>query len=207
MQNYAVPSHLGKGKNKMLKLRTGTHGELEKYYPLLQADFDDKELLPKLYIHKAMLKGDMELCLIYDEESGIDLAYALVVKRGLYGYVLLKYFGVHPWYREQGLGVQAMRLLNKRYINKQGILAELTVFDDEDDQLLRKLRKFFARFGYVKIKSDYRIGGSEVELMVKPIMGTENIDSYAHRIIRDFYTRCLSPADMEKMIDIKPVKD
>ncbi len=191
----------------MLKIRTGTHRDLERYYSLMEQDFDEKELLPKLYIHKAMLKGDMELCLVYDEQSEIELAYALVVKRGIYGYVLLKYFGVHPWYREQGIGVQAMRLLNKRYIDKQGILAEITVFDDEDDQLIRKLRKFFARFGYVKVKSDYRIGGSEVELMVKPIVGNGEIQGYAHRIIRDLYSRCLSPAAMDKMIDIKPVKD
>ncbi len=190
----------------MLKLRIGNHTDIEKYYIALQNDFDEKELLPKLSIHKAMLKGEMEFCIFYDDMTQMEEAYALVVKRGVYGYVLLKYFGVLPFYRGQGIGVNAMRLLNKHYAEKQGILAELTVFDDEEDQTLIKLRKFFARFGYVKIDSDYRIGGSEVELLVKPIQGSEKIDAVAHRMINDFYSRVLSSAARSKMIDIKPIE-
>ena len=148
----------------------------------------------------------MELCIIYDDQSGMELAYALTVCRGVYGYVLLKYFGVLPWYRDQGIGVNAMRLVNKHYADRQGILAEITVFDDDEDQTLRKLRKFFARFGYVQIESDYRIGGSEVELMVKPICGSENIAPIAHRIINDFYGRVLNDSAYCRMIDIKRVK-
>ena len=69
--------------------------------------------------------------------------------------------------------------MNQRYADKQGLLAELTTFEDEKGEYLRKLRKFFARFGYVKIESDYRIGGSPVELMVKPLQGTRTWD-FAH---------------------------
>ena len=70
-----------------------------------------------------------------------------------------------------------------------------------------KLRRFFARFGYVEVKSDYRLGGAEVQLIVKPIKGTAEISPVSHRIIRDFYSRCLSAAAMARMIDIRPVKD
>lgn len=189
----------------MLKLRIGNHIDIEKYYIALQNDFDEKELISKLSIHKAMLKGEMELLIFYDDETQLEEAYALTVKRGVYGYVLLKYFGVLPFYKGHGIGVNAMRLLNKHYAEKQGILAELTVFDDEENQTLNKLRKFFARFGYVKIDSDYRIGGSQVELMVKPIKGSEKIESVANRMIRDFYRRVLSGAAMDKMIDIKSI--
>ena len=191
----------------MLKLRVGGQRDLHKYYNIIAMDFDQKEMLPSLLMHKAMLKGDLEMLIMYDEQSEMDLAYAITCRSGLYGYVLLKYMGVLPWYRERGLGVQMMRLINKHYINKQGIMAELTVFDDEeDDSMLRKLRKFFARFGYIKLDSDYHIGGSEVELMVKPIKGDGNIQNVEHRIINDFYSRLLTPSQMEKMIDIKPVK-
>ena len=99
-----------------------------------------------------------------------------------------------------------MRLLNKRYADRQGILAELTVFDDADGDYLRKLRKFFARFGYQDVRSDYRLGGAPVDLMVKPIRGTAEIAPVAHRMIADFYSRCLRPVSFAKMVDIRPLK-
>lgn len=190
----------------MLNVRKGGHRDLTRFYPVMEMDFDKKELLPKVVIHKALLNGSQELLIFFDDESNIELGYALVCCRSLYGYVLLKYFGILPWYRDKGIGVEAMRLINKRYADRQGILAELTVFDDSDGEYLKKLRRFFARFGYVGVESDYRLGGAEVELMVKPIKGTEDISAVAHRMIRDVYSRCLSAVAMNRMIDIRPVK-
>ena len=190
----------------MLALRTGGHRQLERLYSAFELDFDRRELLPKSSIHKAMMAEDQELLVFYDEESGITAGYALVMVRGVYGYVLLKYFGILQWFREQGLGIQAMRLINKRYADRQGILAELTVFDDADGDYLRKLRKFFTRFGYQDVRSDYRLGGAPVDLMVKPIRGTAEIAPVAHRMIADFYSRCLRPVSFAKMVDIRPLK-
>lgn len=190
----------------MLTIRKGGHVELERFYSAMEIDFDQKELIGKWSIHRAISAGDQELLLFSDAESGIDVGYALVMCRGLYGYVLLKYFGILPWYRGKGLGVEAMRLINKRYADRQGILAELTTFDDEKGEYLRKLRKFFARFGYVQIRSDYRLGGSPVELMVKPLQGPWDVAPIAHRMIRDFYSRCLRFSSYERMIDIRPVQ-
>ena len=190
----------------MLNVRKGGHVELERFYSAMEIDFDQKELLGKWSIHRAMSAGDQELLLFSDAETGMDVGYALVMCRGLYGYVLLKYFGILPWFRGKGLGVEAMRLINKRYADRQGLLAELTTFDDEKGDYLRKLRKFFSRFGYVQVESDYRIGGSPVELMVKPLQGAWDIAPIAHRMIRDFYSRCLRFSAYERMIDIRPVK-
>jgi hypothetical protein len=190
----------------MLALRTGGHRELERLYSAFELDFDRRELLPKISIHKGMMAGDQELLVFYDEESGITAGYALVMVRGVYGYVLLKYFGILQWFREQGLGIQAMRLINKRYADRQGILAELTVFDDADGDYLRKLRRYFARFGYQDVACDYRLGGAPVDLMVKPIRGTAEIAPVAHRMIADFYSRCLRPVSFAKMVDIRPLK-
>ena len=190
----------------MLTVRKGGHVELERYYSAMEIDFDERELLGKWSIHRAMSAGDQELLIFSDADTGMDVGYALVMCRGLYGYVLLKYFGILPWFRGKGLGVEAMRLINKRYADRQGLLAELTTFEDEKGEYLRKLRKFFARFGYVKIESDYRIGGSPVELMVKPLKGPWDVAPIAHRMIRDFYSRCLRFSSYERMIDIRPVK-
>ena len=190
----------------MLKLRKGGHKELEKYYGLMEIDFDSEELFSKLTIHKAMLNSDMELVILYDEDSRMDIGYALVCLKNLYGYVLLKYMAVMPWYRGRGFGVELMRQLNKRYANTQGILAELTEFPDEDEDRLKKLRKFFSRFGYEEVAVDYTISGTRANLYVKPICGTAEIAPVAHRIVRDFYARCLNAFAVEKMIDIKPLK-
>lgn len=188
----------------MLKLRRCGHADLRRIYPAFELDFDKKELLPKLGIHKALLRGDMELLAMYDEETGVEMAYALVGCRNVYGYVWLKYFCVSPWYREKGVGVQAMRLLNRRYADRQGIVAEITAFDDADGSTLRTLRRFFARFGYVEIDSDVCIGGEQAHVMVKPLQGSEEISPVIHRVLLDFYSRALTPAGLRKMVELRP---
>ena len=190
----------------MLSIRKGGHADLEKYYPLMEMDFDSEELIPKLSLHKAIMNGTAELLVVYEQESNLDVAYALVLCKNLYGYALVKYLGVLPWYREHGMGVETMRFLNRRYAGRQGLIAEITEFPDEDPNRVKKLMKFFARFGYVEAESNYRIGGVKTHLMVKPIKGSADIAPIAHRILPDFYTRCMTDRAVSKMIDIRPVK-
>ena len=187
----------------MLNLRNGTHKDLEKVYQLMEMDFDSEELLPKYTIHKAMMTGTTELLIAYDDESGMDLGYALAFIKGMYNYILLKYIAVFPWYREKGVGVEFMRLINKRYAEKQGIVAEITEFPDDYPNHLVKLFRFFARFGYTEVPSSYKIGGTAAHIYVKPIKGTAEIKPVLHRIIRDFYSRVMSYSAMYAMIDIK----
>ena len=190
----------------MLDMRKGGHVELEKYYPLMEMDFDSEELMPRLSLHRALMNGTAELLIVYEKESGLDLAYALAIVKNLYGYALLKYMGVLPWYRGRGMGVETMRFINRRYVDKQGLIAEITEFPDEDKDRVKKLRKFFARFGYVEIDSDCRIAGVKSNIMVKPLKCGGDISPLIHRILPDFYGRCLSPAGLRKMLDIRPVK-
>ena len=190
----------------MLTLRKGGHRDLERYYGLMEVDFDSAELIGKLAIHRAISRGDQELLIAYDDESGLEAAYALVCCRGLYGYVLLKYFGVFPWYRGKGLCVEVMRLLHKRYADRQGVIAEITEFADPEPDHQKKLFRFFKRFGYEEIESDYRISGTTAHVFVKPIRGEgEDITGVYHRVLADFYTRCLTPGTMSRMIDLRPV--
>lgn len=190
----------------MLSIRKCGHKELSRYYQLFEMDFDSEEMLPKLAVHKALMNGSMELLAVCDEESKMDLAFVLVGSKNIYGYVLLKYLSVMPWCREQGIGIETMRLINRRYAENQGIIAELAEYPEDDPARRRKLMRFFARFGYVEAESDYRIGGGDVKLMVKPIKGTAEIEPVAHRIILDFYKRILAPASMQRMVDIKALK-
>lgn len=191
----------------MLTLRKGGHRDLERYYPMMEVDFDSEELLGKLALHRAISRGEVELLIAYDDETMLEAGYALVCQRGLYGYVLLKYVAVFPWYRGKGLGVEIMRLVHKRYADKQGVIAELTEFDDPEPDHLKKLFRFFGRFGYAEIPSDYRIGGVTAHVLVKPIRGEgENITGVYHRVLADFYSRVLSPAAMRRMLDLHTVR-
>lgn len=176
-----------------MKLRICGQGELGRAWPLFETEFDEKELLPRLGVRRAMLRGDMELLAMVDEESRIDVAYALVGCRGLYGYVWLKYLAVLPWYRERGVGIECMRLLHKRYADRQGVVTELTAFGEDDGQTLRALRKFFARFGYVELESAAAFDGVKDHVMVKPIKGTAELEPVIGRVLRDFYSRATLP--------------
>lgn len=86
----------------MLTIRKGGHRDLERYYGLMEIDFDSEELLGKLAIHRAISRGEQELLIVYDDETNLEVAYALCGVKSLYGYVLLKYMAVFPWYRGRG---------------------------------------------------------------------------------------------------------
>ena len=124
----------------MLTLQKAGHRDLERYYPLFETDFDSEELLGKLTIHRGISNGSIDFLTLRDEQSGMDAGYALVLTKNLYGYVDLKYFAVMPWFRGRGFGIQLMREINRRYADSQGIVTELTEFDDPDPDRLRKLR-------------------------------------------------------------------
>ena len=189
----------------MLQLQKLGHRELERYYPLLETDFDSEELLPRLAVHRGMLNGSLEFLTLRDDQSGFDAGYALVLTKNLYGYVDLKYMAVMPWFRGRGLGIQLMRELNGRYRDSQGVIAELTEFDDPDPDRLRKLRKFFNRFGYEEIASDCAIRGVRDNILVKPIRGGADLSGIIHRVLPDFYTRFMPESAVYRMLEIKKV--
>ena len=190
----------------MLKLIKVGHREMQRYYPLMETDFDSEELIGRLAMHKGISNGSIDFLVFREEESGMDAGYAVVLTKNLYGYVDLKYFAVMPWFRGRGLGVQLMRELNRRYADTQGIIAELTEFDDPDPDRLKKLRKFFTRFGYEEIQSNCTIRGVKDNLLVKQIKGSADLTPVAHRVLPDFYTRFMTPTAFWRMMDIKSVK-
>ena len=55
----------------MLKVKTATGAEFSHYYTAMQLDFDEKELLPKTAIRRAIRRGDQEFLLFCDEATGL----------------------------------------------------------------------------------------------------------------------------------------
>lgn len=186
-----------------LKLRKGGHRDLEKYYTLMEMDFDSAELLPKMTLHRAISRGSVELLMAYDDESNLDVAYALTFPEGMYNYVLLKYIGVLPWYREHGMGIETMRMINRRYAEKQGIVAEIAEFEDDYPDHIPKLLRLAARFGFEETDVEYAIAGTKTHLMVKPLKGTADIKPVAGRIMADFYTSCVPFEKAKKIVTMK----
>ena len=182
-----------------LTIREGGHRDLDRMYPSMEMEFDSEELMSKLTMHKAMMNGSARLLILCDGESGITVAYAFVLTKNMYGYVLLKYFSVLPWYRRQGVGVESLRLIHREFAEKQGILTEITDFPDENADRQNQLRKFFARFGYVDVPVSMTVSGTAAHVLVKPIKGTWEIEKVAPRILRDFYSRVLTPPGMAKI--------
>ncbi len=187
----------------MLTLEKLGHRELERYYPLLETDFDSEELLGRMAVHRGMINGSIDFLALRDEQSGLDAGCALVLTKNLYGYVDLKYMTVMPWFRGRGFGIELMRALNRRYADAQGILAELTEFDDPDPERLRKLRKFFTRFGYEEIPCACTIRGVKDHLLLKPLRQSTDLSPVIHRVMPDFYTRFMPEAAFYRMMDIK----
>lgn len=185
----------------MLKLRKGGHSDLRKYYGIFEIDFDKRELLPRMSIHKGLIEGTFDILIAYDDESGIDLGYALVFAKNVYRYVLLKYFAVFPWYRDKGVGSEAMDLLAEYYSDRQGMIVEIPEFENNEKEQIDSLHAFFEKKGFREIAADYYIGGAETSIMVKPLGGSAEIEPVYHRIINDFYTRVLPPSS--DMIRIK----
>lgn len=187
----------------MLKIRKCGHKDLEKYYSLISVDFNSEEIISRLYIHMAMHTGALEMLVFYDEETGIDIGYAIVFTKSLYGYVLIKYLAIFPWHRNKGYGDMAINLISERYKDKQGIIAEIADFKNNDPDHHIKLRRFFAYYGFISAKADYRIRGVKTSLMVKSEKGTADISPVVHRIIRDIYSGILPKSVMSKIIEIR----
>ena len=88
----------------------------------------------------------------------------------------------------------------------QGIITELTEFDDPDPDRLRKLRKFFGRFGYEPLEADCSIAGVRDNLYVKPLKSDADLSPVIHRVLPDFYTRFMPVSAVWRMLDVKAGK-
>ena len=74
---------------------------------------------------------------------------------------------------------------------------------DEDKDRLRKLRKFFNRFGYEEVAADCSIAGVRDNLYVKPLKGSADLTPVIHRVLPDFYTRFMPASAVYRMLEFK----
>ncbi|MCL2462514.1 MAG: GNAT family N-acetyltransferase [Defluviitaleaceae bacterium] len=183
-----------------LKLLQSDVSALSRVWPKMRRDFHGSELIPKIYLRRALRKDAYDLFLLTDE-SGAERGYAVVNPRSLYGYVLLLYIGVEPELRDRGLGGELLRLLTGRYREKQGMLVELTHVPGDEADLDRR-RKFYYRAGFVDVPCVYNLFGLDCGLMCRGLSGTADIGEVAPFVIRDLYGRNMPEAMVERFIKI-----
>lgn len=174
---------------EMLQIRKGTHIDLEKYYGLIENDFDERELISKIPLHKAVMQNYGELLIFFDDDTNEEIGYAFVLTKNIYKYTLLKYFAILPWCQEKGYGTKALELLIDRYSESRGLIAEVPKFEENDIEQLKGLFRFFAAQGFVAIRDEYYISKVPTVILIKGIRGTANISPVYKHIMDDFYSR------------------
>lgn len=189
----------------MLRIKKCGHKELHDYYKVMKSDFEKSELPPEIVFQKALLQNQIEFLLIVDDTVKVTIAYAVVCPKSMYGYGLLMYFAVMPWYRGKGLGTDALRLINKRYNSLRGMLLEVTNHPDKatGDRRIR----FYQREGYEIVRcGDYTLFGVPARIMVRQKKGLPDPGPVMHRIMPEIYTHLFSETTVRKNIIVKPYK-
>ena len=186
----------------MLRLKKCSYKEMHNYYGMMEQDFNKTILPPEIVFHKALFQHQIELVVVMDDTIKVAIAYAIVCPKSLYGYAMLMYFAVMPWYRDKGLGTEAMRLIDRRYSRLQGILVEIPQGDSAD-----AAADFFGRLGYKTVKcGPYTHSGVPTKIMARLPEGAPSPAPVMHRVIPELYTHIYSDTTVGKLINIQPAK-
>jgi len=189
----------------MLRLKRGSYKEMHQYYANMQQDFEKDELLPEIVFHKAIFQKQADLVLVQDDSIKVTIAYALVCPNSLYGYGLIWYFAVLPWYRGKGLGTEAIKLINRHYGKLRGLLLEVT--EVPDTETANRRIKFYNNLGYRVVKcGPFKLNGINTKIMVRQSASMPDPGPAMHRILPEIYSHLVSDTTIEKIIDIKPLK-
>lgn len=189
----------------MLKLKKAGYKEMHKYYAIMQEDFNKDELVPEVVFQKALFQRTADLVLVVDDTIGVTIAYALVCPKSLYGYGLLWYFAVLPWYRGRGLGTEVMKLINQKYGRLRGMLLEIT--EVPDAATANRRIQFYNNVGYRVVKTgDIKLNGIPMKIMVRQLAAAPDPGPYIHRILPEIYGHMFSEPMVEKLLDIQPIK-
>lgn len=189
----------------MLKLKKAGCTEMHKYYAIMQEDFSKDELVPEIVFQKSLFQRSADLLLVVDDTIGVTIAYALVCPKSLYGYGLLWFFAVLPWYRGRGLGTEAMKLINQKYGRLRGMMLEIT--EVPDAATANRRIRFYNNVGYRVVKTgDIKLNGIPMKLMVRQPASAPDPGPYIHRILPEIYSHMFSEPMVEKLLDIQPLK-
>jgi GNAT superfamily N-acetyltransferase len=186
-------------------LRKGDLRDIHEIYRRsMKKEFHRFERMPEWLALGASARGAQELLLLSNEQ-GLDVGYLFCVKNSLYGYVLINYLAIFPEYRGGGYGGIALELAADYYSDRQGLIVELTNTPGEEEDTWRRQR-FYSRWGFEEIPSDYKLGGVETFLMVKPLRGPAQIGSIAHLVIPEIYRTVAPDFMVRRAVEIQPVE-
>lgn len=198
-------SKIGNERNKvteMLVLKKAKPKDVRNYYGLLRYEFRKPELVPHLNIQSAVRRDEMELLLISDDRVNVVVAYAFVSHRGMYGYPLINYFCVMPWYREGGYRENSLHLIIDRYRDKQGLLIELPEYEGGEVNF-DSTKEFYENFGFEEIPCRYYKNGVKTHILNCPLKSRKSAEGIIGRIIPEIYERSIGSAVLLRNIRIE----
>ena len=173
--------------------------EMRRMYGIMRREIHSLSRIPLWWLLTAESLGHQE-CLVIEDEIGYATGYAACSVQSLYGYVLMNFLGFE--YDLQSMA--AVKSLVEWYGDRQGIIVELTAEPGEREKFEHDL-DFYRSCGFRRVRSNYILAGETVQLMVRPICGTWNISSVAHRVVPDIYSAIVPAPIRRKLVKIKPV--
>lgn len=186
----------------MLVLSKAKNKDIRSYYGLLRYEFRKPELVPHLNIQSAVRRDEMELLLIHDDKLNVVVAYAFVSHKSMYGYPLINYFCVMPWYREGGFKENSLHLIIERYKDKQGLLIELPEYSGGEINYESSL-EFYKNFGFEEIPCKYYKNGVKTHILNCPLKSKKSAEGIIGRVIPEIYERSIGSAVLLRNIRIE----
>lgn len=189
----------------MLRLKKASFKDMHEIYTMMKQDFEEGEMAPEIVFQKALFQKQADLVLVVDDTIKITIAYALVCPNSLYGYGFIWYFAVLPWYREKGLGTEAMRLIDQKYGRLRGLMLEVT--ETPDKETANRRIKFYEKNGYRVVKTGpIKLNGIPMRVMVRQSADKPDPGPVMHRILPEIYSHMFSQPMIDKLLDITPLK-
>lgn len=164
-----------------MKIRKATEKEtLAQIKSLYKKAFPRKERKPWRLIIKKQAEGTMEILTIEDEDGSFLGLSIFAFDKDL---ALLDYFAISGNRRGQGIGSEAIQLLQKRYQDKRLVLEIESTKHETKELAMRKSRKeFYLKNGLHPMDFDVKLFGVEMEILAncQQLSFEEYLNIYIH---------------------------
>ena len=168
--------------------------EMNKEYKQL---FPSSERKSYSTFNKLVKKGVCEFLRIKNDDTTVGFFILVNVNN----YIQIDYFAIFERYQSSGYGSEAVKVLQKRYENCDGIFIEIEkvgMGENDVENILRKRRyNFYKRLGFIELGFDFYLFNVTYSICSYNFKEKDNID-LASNIMFDFYRACFNEKKLNK---------